>query len=147
MRPLTNIRGFTLMETMVAIAVTAIVIAVATPAFGGYLARNAFDTMVSETVTSARTAQAFAQAGAADGAWGVYVGAGDIVLFQGDAYTTRDTSADQTMNYSDDIIVTGTTEYVFTARTGRTTAGTLTATNGEGDARTITVNALGMIEY
>ena len=43
--------------------------------------------------------------------------------------------------------VTGTVEYDFTQRTGKTAAGTLTITGESGDVRVITVNEFGVVEY
>lgn len=140
-------RGFTLVESMVVIGIMGVVIAVSSPAFGGYLKRNALEAMVGDAVSTLRSAQMLSQAGASDATWGVYVAGTQTVLFQGASYATRDTSFDQNVPYSSDIYPSGTVEYVFEAGTGRTQAGSFAVTNSDGETRTITVNAFGMVDF
>ena len=143
----TRREGFTMIDVMLAIAIVAILGAAAMPVVYGYLTRGTIDATVRDVVTSARYAQAGAQAGLGDSSWGISITGGTITIFQGTSYTARDASYDQTTSYASDITVTGTSEYVFAERTGRTTGGTLTLTTSSAMVRDITVSTLGTINF
>jgi prepilin-type N-terminal cleavage/methylation domain-containing protein len=140
-------RGFSLIEVLLVMALIGALAAVSAPVVSQFQSRNDLDTAVTMIVGSLRQAQAHAIAGDGDSTWGMRVGTNDVTLFRGTSYATRTTAWDTVAPWANTLAVSGTTEYVFTKTEGRTTAGSITLTTPDGVARTLTVNALGRIDY
>ena len=139
--------GFTVIDVMIAIAIVAILGATTMPIVHGYLTRGTLESTTQDIVAALRYAQIQSEAGVDDAAWGVFVGGGLITLFRGESYTTRASAYDQTVAYPSSTAITGTIEYVFTKRTGRTSSGTITLTSPSFLTQSIVVNAMGMIDF
>jgi len=139
--------GFTLLEMLFVIALAGIFVASAFPLGQRYLERGTLDAAARNFASSARYAQLRSQAGEFDAAWGVRAESGAITIFQGATYATRTAGYDQTVSIPASFVVTGTDEFDFARRTGRTTAGTVTITDSSGTARTITVNGFGTVDF
>lgn len=140
-------RGFTVIEIMLAIAIVAIIGSAVMPLVNGYITHGNLDATTRDIVAAARYAQAQSEAGVDDTTWGIRVGSGVITVFRGASYAARDASYDQTVEYPTNTAITGTQEYVFTKRTGRTTGGTLTLTSPSALVQNIVVNSVGMIDF
>ena len=141
-------RGFSLIEVLLVIALIGALFSASVPAFVQMQAINDLDTAVTLTVESLRQAQTHAVAGDGDSIWGVRVGTNDTTLFRGTTYATRTIAWDSVAGWQNTIAVSGTSEFTFTKTEGRpTTASSVTLTTASGTARTITVNSLGMIDY
>ncbi|MEK7459336.1 MAG: prepilin-type N-terminal cleavage/methylation domain-containing protein [Patescibacteria group bacterium] len=139
--------GFTLIEIIMVTAMIGMLTVATVPLSQRYLARGKMDAVVREFISSTRHAQTLAQTETDGEAWGVYVGSSLITVFQGDSFALRSVDYDQSTPYPASMTVTGTVEYDFTQRTGKTAAGTLTITGESGDVRVITVNEFGVVEY
>lgn len=139
--------GFTMIDVMIAIALVAILGAAIMPVVNGYIVRGTLDSTTRDIVAAARYAQVQSQAGVDGDTWGVSVASGVITVFRGTTFAARDTSYDQTVTYPSSTVSSGTTEYVFSERTGRTTSGSLALTSSSGTVQTITVNSMGMIDF
>lgn len=143
----TGREGFTVVDVMLACGIVAIVLAAVLPSVHVYQTRTGVDFAARTTTAFLRAARERARFGWDDAAWGVAVDGGTITLFQGSSYAARDAAYDETATYVTSATITGTTEYVFSLATGRTTGGALTFTAPNGDAQIVTVTALGSATY
>ncbi|MCA9387248.1 hypothetical protein KC669_04410, partial [Candidatus Dojkabacteria bacterium] len=90
-----------------------------------------------ETILSAlRTAKTYARESKDNANWGVYISTENVVLFQGDSYTTRDPSYDLYYSISSKVSLYGSTEFVFNTPFGSpTSTGTIgLAINNKSDS-------------
>lgn len=99
------------------------------------------------TVEALRTAEQFAVAQKAGGAWGVQVRADGLTLFQGDSFAGRNSAQDRTLTFAQDVAITGVDEVVFAQATGipNTTGVMLLSLNGNNSS--ITIREHGFVDY
>ena len=92
-------------------------------------------------------AQSSAESGKGDSKWGVEILSNQVVVFKGNSYATRITSADEPLNFSGGVIASGLSEIVFEKISGITTnTGTITLTGGS-EIKNININAKGTVTY
>lgn len=139
--------GFTLMEMTLVVSLIGIITISAIPLSQRYFVRGKLSATIQQFVSTARYAQTLSQSAFDDTSWGVYVGASAITLFRGSTYATRSTAYDQSVAYPTTMVVSGTVEYDFLKRTGRTTGGTITFTDVQGNTKNVQVNTVGMMTY
>lgn len=141
-------RGFTLLEILLSIAVVGILTAISIPVSRTLQIRNDVDVAANIFVQDLRRAQTLSQAVDADETWGVRAQTGGIILFKGASYATRDSDFDEVFGLSDGITPSGTQEFVFSKLTGYPQiAGTLTLAAVSVGSRNISINAKGTIDY
>jgi len=140
-------KGFTLLEMIFVIALAGIFVGATFPLGQTYLQRGNLDAAVREFASTARYAQMRSQAGLYDAAWGVKVSTGQVILFQGATYATRTATYDQAVSIPASFVVSGTSEFDFAKRTGRTTSGTLTITDSRGTSKAVAVNGFGRVDF
>jgi prepilin-type N-terminal cleavage/methylation domain-containing protein len=141
-------KGFTLIEVLLSIAIIGIMTAISIPVFYNYQIKNDTYLAVSTIVQSLRRAQILTQAVEVDAAWGVKVQQGGIVLFKGTTYSSRDVSFDEVFDMSTTIIPSGLSEVVFNKMTGLPMQiGNITLTSNVNQSKSLTINSKGMIDY
>ena len=141
-------RGFTLLEVLLTMALITVMVSVALPVSLAMLTRNDLDVSVVTWVHDLRRAQVLSRASDGGVRWGVSLSSSTITLFQGESYANRIQSSDESYALPSSITATGTQEIVFIKMTGLPQAtGTTTLTANSGDVRTIIINAKGTIEY
>lgn len=142
-----NIKGFTLIELILSVAILSIILIISVPLTQRYVVRNDMEALSNIIVQDLYRAQNLARSAENDSSWGVYVQNGSVVVFQGDGFGSRNQSKDESYSFSSNISVTGQNEYVFNKFTGRlNNSGSTTLSNGS-DTRVISVGANGVIEY
>lgn len=139
--------GFTLLELLLSVAVISALAGLSLPVYRTLLSKNDLDIAANSTVSSLRRGQVLSQAVDGDTTWGVKVQSGSIVLFKGASYAARDTAFDETFDVPTSIGISGTTEYVFSKLTGLPQATGTVNLSSESDARTVTLNSKGMVNY
>lgn len=140
-------KGFTLLELLLSVAIISLLTALSLPVYRTLVKKNDLDIAAGTVVSSLRRAQILSQAVDGDTTWGVKIQSGSIVVFKGTNYTARDPSYDEIFDLATSITPSGTTEYVFSKLIGLPQiTGTATLTT-ENDARTITINTKGMVNY
>ena len=143
-------RGFTLLEMLLTISIFTVLAGLSLPLYASFTNRNDLDLDTQQLAGMLRRAETYARTMNGDSAWGVKVQSGSAVLFKGDTYASRDTTADETDSVPSGISFGGTVgEVVFAKFTAApTTSGTITLTDtNSNDVRTITLNAKGMVDY
>jgi len=153
-------RGFTITELLIVIAVGIILTASAIPIYGNFAAKAHLNESATQLVQTLRTAREYSVSRYNDSAWGVFI---DInlmsddgyILYQGDSYATRDVSYDREFNldYSlffinVDFVLTGANiDINFSKGLGKpNNIGSIVMDQGVDGSKTIIVNSLGLIE-
>lgn len=142
-------RGFTLLEVLLAIATLAILVGVSAPVLQNFQGRSDLDAAVMTQVATLRRAEELSRGISNDSQWGVKMATGTATLFKGSSFSTRDSSFDESAEISEYVSISGANEFVF-SRLGATTTAIGTTTMlflTTGDSRSITVNKKGSIEY
>lgn len=100
-------RGFTLVELLVVLGITALIGTISLPALVPFLNRGSFTNTVQIITRTLRTAQNFSISGRNDSAWGVHYEPGKLVLFKGVDFVTRDPAFDLITSLSQAVTITG----------------------------------------
>lgn len=140
--------GFTLLETVLSVALISLIATIGIPIYQSFQNRNDLDIAAVTFVQSSRRAQVLSGTVEGDSSWGVRADTGSITLFKGDDFTGRDVDFDETFTISDTIVVSGMQEITFERFTGDpNNTGTLTLESVNNESRNVTVNEKGTIEY
>jgi hypothetical protein len=136
------------MEVTLSLGLFAILTSISLPAYRTFQTHTETGTSAAIVTQSLRRASALSRAGQDDTTWGVNVQPGTVTLFQGASYAARDVTYDEDFDVPSNLVVTGTSEFVFAALTGNpTSTGTVTLTAVDGRVETITLNEHGMASY
>lgn len=139
--------GFTLIEVLLVVSIMAVASLIVAPVSIDYQQRNDLDTSQITFAQGVRRAQQLSMSGEGDSAWGVNAVSGEIVIFKGNTYATRDTAYDENYDISSAITFTGQLEYDFAKITGlpaQTGTATFTDNNYQ---KQVVVNAKGIVNY
>lgn len=140
--------GLTLLELMLSIALISILTVISIPVYQGFQVKNDLDLTTTQVAQTLRRAQVLSQAVDGGTNWGMAIADGNIVLFKGTSYATRDTAYDEVTDLPGSLTASGVTEVVFSTLYGfPNTTGTLTLTSTTNDSRTITLNEKGTVTY
>lgn len=140
-------RGFTLVEVIIVIGILAIFSTISTSYYTNYKNYSFLKIGTYNIVESIRHAQGNAKRNNGSNSWGVKITSGDITIFKGSSYVSRDNSFDQVLDFPKGVILSGIDEFVFDQVTGDTTdVGTTTISNAEG-SNNIYINEKGTITY
>lgn len=151
---LTKRSGFTLIELLLVVSIIGIISLATMPILMDSLTRNDVNTALATAAQTTRRANLLSKAAEGDRQWGIHFENSKIVIFKcpasgGCAFAGRnsaETDYDETFSISSEIIITGTTDYLFTKLSGLTTAGTTTFTSGS-TAKNLTINNNGIVNY
>ena len=141
-------RGFSLFELIVVIAIVGILFTFGSPVYQRIYTRNDLDTAAETIAMGMRRAATLSRGVSNDTTWGVSISVGEMIIFSGSSFASRDSALDETFELSPSITSTGLTEVTFGRVSGRpnqTGATILTSTLNE--VRTVEINTLGRIEY
>ena len=144
-------RGFSLIETIMAVAMLGILLAIATPTLGSLVTRNDVRISADTAVDALREAQSAAMARKDSGQYGVHFETGQFVFFEGTSYSVGDPDnvvheLDPQVEITGITLTGGGSEAFFVNHKGTTAQdGTIVFTSETG-TRTITVNAAGLID-
>ncbi len=156
------VRGFTVLEVIVVIAMIGFVALLAAPFLSNSLASNDAAQSATEAVDSLREAQSSVMSGKDGARFGVHFEGTKFVLFRGAAYAPAD--PDNAVHaLAGDVSVsavmlapggacalpagTGNCDVHFANRRGAPTeSGTITFTGSGGETKTVSINAAGMID-
>jgi len=143
-----HLRGFTLLELLLSVAVIGLLAASSIPVYQSFQIRNDLDITAENTAQSLRRAQLLSQAADGDTSWGVKIQSASLVLFKGASYAVRDTTFDEEFAIPTSITPSGVSEVVFTKFTGLPqVSGTINFNSNINETRTVTLNSKGMVSY
>jgi len=141
-------RGFTLVETVLSLALLLILVGIMAPVTLPLLRENDLDVAVTHTVEGLRRAQTLSQAGVGDSAWGVKMLTSSITVFKGNSYASRISGYDEVTTFSPQVTTTGLNEIVFSRLYGMPNAtGIITITSYDNVHHQITINSQGALTY
>jgi hypothetical protein len=113
-----------------------------------FTSNNAVDLAASLVAQSLRRAQTLSQAISGNAPWGVKVLATSTTLFQGVSYGTRNVAFDERDEFSEPVVVSGTSEIIFSKLYGYPQpTGTLELIVQTGDRRVLVIYEKGTISY
>lgn len=142
-----RIGGFTLIEVLVTVGIVALMVSLSAGVYVTFSRHESLEIATVGVVEAIRHAQANAQAGKGDAAWGVKFAERSVTVFRGASYSGRAASDDQTMGFPGGVKAGGLGEIVFSEYVGATTnVGTVVLSNDLGQ-RNISVNAKGTVSY
>jgi|SRR3989344_1210130 len=153
-------RGFTLIEFLIVIAIGGLLAGVVGPAFSRFPSESQLDDVASDLKQVIELARERSVAGAGGVTHGVFLelnaGAGvsdRYVLFRGSSYATRDPLYDQPTIIKSPIDLTttltgGAMTITFSSRWGiPNVIGTITLAHSTGDQRVLNLNELGLVAF
>jgi prepilin-type N-terminal cleavage/methylation domain-containing protein len=141
-------KGFTLLEILLSVALIGILAVISAPVFQNLQTRNGLDISQVLVVQNLRRAQALSQAVTGDATWGVKIQSSSLTVFKGESYSARTSSFDEVSNFPINISVSGADEVVFSKLSGYPqTTGTITLVSNTNETRTITINEKGNVSY
>lgn len=141
--------GFTLLEVVLVIGIMSALVALSTVSIARFQQKNDLDLAATNAIGALRLAEERARGVLYDAPWGVQFATGTITIFRGASFAGRDSVYDEATALNDDIVASGTAEYVFARFAATTTnAGTTTLTHQMlGESREVHVSAKGTINY
>lgn len=158
-----NRRGFTLIEILLVVTLTLVMAGLLAPILFDALSRGDARSYALQAVDSLREAQSSTMSGRANSRYGVHFEQGKLVMFQGATYSAVDTN-NLTQSFSGRATIASVTFSpggACTVATGvgncdihfarvrgtPTETGSVVITDLTGQSRTVTINAVGLIEW
>lgn len=140
-------RGFSLVEMLLSIAIMAIIAALSAPVFFSFQSGNEFGLAADTSVRTLRRAQFLAQNMDQDSNWGVNFATSSITLYSGANYAGRDTDFDERYDLASNVTSTP-ADINFTKFSGLPVAPVdIILRSNSGDIKTISVNAVGAVDF
>lgn len=139
-------KGFTILELLLAVAMIAVLVGVSIPLYSIYYSRNSISDSSALVVDSLRAAREMSVASKHGSVWGVRLEQGKVTIFKGQDFSSRDQSHDQVIILEDDIIFTGLNDIYFTKAGTPNQVGNIAVSYSE-EALLINVNEKGIIDY
>lgn len=142
-----RVRGFTLIEILLVVAMITIVAGTGFLVLGDIVATDVRNTAAQLVTQSMRRAQLSSRNMREDDMWGVYVSSSSATVFRGDTYTTRDAAYDEAFPFPRSVTVSGTTEFVFGKGTGLVPAPATVSMTFNDETLSVSINAIGAIHH
>ncbi|MBL1434247.1 type II secretion system protein [Candidatus Wolfebacteria bacterium] len=141
-------KGFTFIEIILVIALIGITAGISVPVYQSFQTRNDLEVSSTTIVQTLRRAQLLSQAMDGDTSWGVNVAIGNITLFKGESFSSRNIEFDEIFSMPTSISVSGLSEIVFEKFTGEAqNIGTTTLTSINNETRSINITSKGTVSY
>lgn len=139
--------GFTIMETLVVLAIMGILAAAAIPFYSYFQSFSILESSREEVIANIRLCQGKALAGKNNSSFGVYFHNNEYIIFQGDSFASRNQSQDYLNELPSNFQFSGLTEITFAIKTGLpSTIGEISLTNTVNSAtENIYINSAGLI--
>lgn len=140
-------RGFTLVEVIVVVAIILIITTLTLPSYGKFINMNSIDTQVTEIRKSMRLAQEESEAGKYDSNHGIHFTTTSYTHYVGKDFNSRDQSKDDEYDLHNTLEFKQRFEINFTKGTGLPSAtGTIIIENtSNGKQEEISINEEGLI--
>lgn len=139
--------GFTLIELILVIAISAIIISTSVFSYNNYQNKNDLIITRSIVAQSLRRAQILSQSVEGDSQWGFHITSGTIYVFKGDSFAGRNTAFDETYKISNNIKISGLQEVVFAKLSGQPQSTGNINISSQNENQAITINSKGIVSY
>ena len=140
-------KGLTLSEILIVVAIIAILISFTLPLGLDFYRSQQLETQSQGVIQALRRAQLKAMSVEDDSRFGVYLTNDNYTLFKGSSYLTRDANFDEVFDLPMIINVSGLTEVVFFKLEGKPNVTGNIILSSDSDSRTININEMGRINY
>lgn len=140
-----TLKAFTLLETLLSIALISLILGATGVSYREFNYRNQLSNVSTQTRTALREAQIYARTGKGDDSWSVRLATGNITIYKGTDYTTRDTSYDVTFKTSTNVSFSGSNNVTFAKRTGASSFSGNITISGQGKSSTLSVSSDGYV--
>lgn len=137
--------GFTLIELIIVVAIISMLGSFVSFAIISFLGQNNLKNTTEQLASTLKTAQQQSMAGKNNSSWGVRISSGNIILFSGSSYASRNPAFDVTYTVPPTISIPS-TDIVFEKITGNTNSSYILAITGQNDSSTVIVNQLGTVD-
>jgi prepilin-type N-terminal cleavage/methylation domain-containing protein len=139
-------KGFTLLELLLSVAIITILGGVAVPLYSIYESKTSVSVLSDAVVDSLRSTALFSVSGKENSQWGVHFDTGEITIFKGNSFSSRDTSYDNIISLQDELVFSGINDIYFTNKGIPDKTGTITIKSGK-EEKNITIDSNGIIDY
>lgn len=137
--------AFTLTELLLTIAIIIIISTFSVAWYGRFLTQNAVQDTVDRLVGNFRKAQIYAMTSKWGDRWGVNVSGGNMTLYRGSSYATRNTAFDEVFTINSTLTVSGMSDLNFMRITGTPSATpAITIADQSNNSKTVTMNSQGV---
>jgi len=137
-------RGFTLIEILLVVALIGIVFSITPPLYTKIVSRSAMESNIDTLINVLRKAETNSLTSLHNSSWGVKIENNNFILFKGDSYINRDKNFDDIYKSYANFAVSNDNEIIFTKNSATTTPKTITL-NDEERYMNIYINELGLI--
>ena len=141
-------QGYTLVEIVLVVALFVVVGSMFVVLDQNFISRNDLD-VATETVTeSLRRARILSTASSGDEVWGVRIIEGEILIFRGESYSTRDAVHDEISHLPASVSISGVSEIVFDKLYGEpSVVGDVVLTSEVNSSNVVTINEVGIVHH
>lgn len=140
-------KAFTLLEVLLTVSILVLSAGVMSPIYFSAKNKEDLSSSVDMVVSSLRRAQALSIGGQHDTSWGVKVLNGNIIVFSGSDFLSRNSAFDEKILTNKNVIVSGNNEFVFDKITGSTSDFGSMVLSLKSNSSTISVNKRGIVSY
>lgn len=140
-------KAFSFVEVMLSLALFSFIITLSVPIYQSFEFRNEVASSANVIVAAARTAQSKAIGNENDTPWGIYIGTGEVIIYSGTDYASREVSRDISLQLPGAPVVSGQNEFVFDQNSGEVAVPGNVQIEITSISREIEINEKGAIFY
>lgn len=140
-------KAFTLLEVLLTVSILVLSAGVMSPIYFSAKNKEDLSSSVDMVVASLRRAQTLSIGGQHDTSWGVKILNGNIIIFSGNDFLSRNSALDEKILTNKNIIISGSNEFVFDKITGSTSDFGNVILSLKSNSNTISVNKKGIVSY
>lgn len=140
-------KGFTLIEVIIVICIILLLLVIVWPIGAGFYRQQLISKAEDQVVWILKQARANAINQKNNTAFGVYLSAGQAIIFQGDSFENRVQTEDISYTLPKVADFSGLGTVIFLPNTGFVTEPGSIIISGSGSSKEIKINKLGVIDY
>ena len=144
---ITKLKGFTLPEVLLIIALFAVLVGISAPIYGNFQSDNNLSTSRALLASEIRQTQQYATSGRLDDNWSIYFSGNSMTIFKGDVYASRDTTHDEITQLPSGIQFSSNTQFTFERVSANIISGNSVSISDGTKNETITLNSYGALEF